>query len=471
MSFAKSVPEGLKLSECERGVGGKNSPIRYIPEKDPVQEALEKNKKTNYFKLTLPNTGSELKVALWASGTPEQFVLHVRAAIHACKQMEHDVKCQEAEEAVETAVMELDIKKEEYVKVRTSERKKNKGNTGEDAPAASESLVAARTAYEKAKQAVEAAKLAVTTEGAKAFELYGNLLSDEARQPWEKVILARTTKCPWEDVFGVTHDETPTKTWDSFMECVTLHLQQVFRHDAGEALKYYITNTLRKPNRIPIRQFLVRVEQLNSYLETLPCLHYSPSANQATKQVLPLEDADLATHLLRMCPAKWQTQYDLTEKTTPVNTRALLLILEKIENNAELEAKPPTMIKPKGAEGKRKMESTDSRIPKKSKQVGFSDKHCALCKKHGGPHKSHNTRDCRKYNADGTPIKRNGGASSARRNGHNDKSRSSTRDREGANYAQLIRKEVKKAFRKQSHKRKKRRANDSESDSDSDYST
>ena len=255
------------------------------------------------------------------------------------------------------------------------------------------------------------------------------------------------------------------------MECVTLHLQQVFRHDAGEALKYYIMNTLRKPNRIPIRQFLVRVEQLNSYLETLPCLYYSPSANPATKKVLPLDDADLATHLLRMCPAKWQTQYDLTEKTTPVNTRALLLILEKIENNAELEAKPPTAAKPKGAEGKRKMESIDSPIPKKSKRVGFSKKHCALCKKHGGPHKSHNTRDCRKYNADGTPTKKNGGASSTRRSGHNDRNRLNTRDREGANYAQLIRKEVKKAFRHQSHKRKKRRANDSESDSDSDYSS
>ena len=164
---------------------------------------------------------------------------------------------------------------------------------------------------------------------------------------------------------------------------------------------------MRKPNRIPIRQFLVRVKQLNSNLKTLPCLYYSPSANQAIKQVLSLDGAALAMHLLRMCPAKWQTQYNLTEKTTPVNTRALL-ILEKIENNAELETKPPSTIKPKGAEGKRKMESIDSRIPKKSKQVGFSNKHCALCKKHGGPHKSHNTRDCRKYNPDGTPIKGNG---------------------------------------------------------------
>jgi hypothetical protein len=92
---------------------------------------------------------------------------------------------------------------------------------------------------------------------------------------------------------------------------------------------------------------LVRIEQLNSYLKMLPCLYYSPSANPATKQVLPLDDADLATHLLRICQAKWQTQYDLTEKATPVNTRALLLILEKIENNAEVEAKSPKTIKPK----------------------------------------------------------------------------------------------------------------------------
>ena len=75
MSFAKSVPKGLKLLECERGIGGKNSPIRYIPEKYPVQKALKKNKKTNYFKLTLPHTDSKLKVALRASGTPEQFIL------------------------------------------------------------------------------------------------------------------------------------------------------------------------------------------------------------------------------------------------------------------------------------------------------------------------------------------------------------------------------------------------------------
>eukprot|EP00804_Cyclotella_cryptica_P008271 CCRYP_020401-RA/>CCRYP_020401-RA protein AED:0.42 eAED:1.00 QI:0/0/0/1/1/1/2/0/278 len=277
-------------------------------------------------------------------------------------------------------------------------------------------------------------RFAIATAGAKPFELYGNLLSDEARQPWEKIIKAQVTKAPWEDIKGVPHTETPTKTWDSF-------------HD---------------PTGFQFVSFFVRVEQLNSYLETLPCLYYSPKANQATKKVLPLDDADLATHLLRMCPAKWQTQYDLTENTTPVSTRALLLVLENIENNAELDNKPANTTKAKGADTKQKMESMDSRIPKKPKKVGWTEKHCVLCKKHGGPHKSHNTRDCRRYNKDGTPIKKNGGAG---------KPSSKERKPEGANFAQIVRAELKKALRKKSSKRRKRRANDSESDSDSDDSS
>eukprot|EP00804_Cyclotella_cryptica_P020546 CCRYP_003388-RA/>CCRYP_003388-RA protein AED:0.04 eAED:0.06 QI:0/0/0/0.5/0/0/2/0/134 len=128
--------------------------------------------------------------------------------------------------------------------------------------------------------------------------------------------------------------------------------------------------------------------QLDSYLETLPCLYYSPTANQATKKVLPLDDADLATHLLHMCPAKWQTQYNLMENITPVSTMALLLVLENIENNVELDAKPSSRIKARGADQKRKMESMDSHTPKKPKKVGWTKKHCVLCKKHGGLHKS-----------------------------------------------------------------------------------
>jgi hypothetical protein len=111
MSLSKSLPVGPKLLECKWGIGGKNSPICYIPEKDPVQAALKKNKKTKYFKLMLPNMGIELKVALWVSGTPKQIILHVCSAIHASKQMEHAVKFSKAEEDVANAIHDLEIKK------------------------------------------------------------------------------------------------------------------------------------------------------------------------------------------------------------------------------------------------------------------------------------------------------------------------------------------------------------------------
>jgi hypothetical protein len=55
-------------------------------------------------------------------------------------------------------------------------------------------------------------QLTARMEIVKAFEIYRNLLSDEARQPWEKIIQAQMTKCPWKDIYGVTHDVTHTKT-------------------------------------------------------------------------------------------------------------------------------------------------------------------------------------------------------------------------------------------------------------------
>ena len=124
MSSTKAFPEGLKWIEYERGVGGKNSPVRYIPEQDPLQDALEKNKKTTYVKLTLPNTGNKLKVAVWASGTPEQFLLHIRSAIHACKQMGLDMNFAEAEKAVFNVKLEAELAKTEYVQVRSSKKKR-----------------------------------------------------------------------------------------------------------------------------------------------------------------------------------------------------------------------------------------------------------------------------------------------------------------------------------------------------------
>ena len=227
MSFTKSVLEGLNWIECKRGIAGKNSPVCYIPKQDPVQDALGKS------------TGNKLKVAVWASGTLEQFLMHVRSAFHVCKQMGLDTEFAKAEKNIETANLDVDIMKNEFVQARNSQQKgKNKGSKVGESKTTPTALTIAKANHESALKALEAAKLSVTMAGVKAFELYENLLSNEARQPWEKIIKAQVTPAPWEDIYGDTHEKTQTKTWDSFMECVTFHLLQVFCHDVGGTLKY-----------------------------------------------------------------------------------------------------------------------------------------------------------------------------------------------------------------------------------------
>ena len=89
---------------------------------------------------------------------------------------------------------------------------------------------------------------------------------------------------------------------DSFQECITFHMLTVFQNDAMEAQRYYICNCLKKHNRIPIRQFMQCIQQLNDYLDLLPCLYQSKWATKTTMKVEPIDDADLVHHILHKCP-------------------------------------------------------------------------------------------------------------------------------------------------------------------------
>jgi hypothetical protein len=44
----------------------------------------------------------------------------------------------------------------------------------------------------------------------------------------------------------------------------------VFLNNAAEQEKYYLSNILKKPQRIGIHQFVQRVEQLNAYVAQQP---------------------------------------------------------------------------------------------------------------------------------------------------------------------------------------------------------
>jgi hypothetical protein len=89
------------------------------------------------------------------------------------------------------------------------------------------------------------------------------------------------------------------------------HLLIVFPINAAEQEKYNITNVLKKPQHVNVRQFVWRVEQLNAYILQMPCFYNSPRFNATTKpENVPFMEAELGSHVLRMCSIQWQDQED-----------------------------------------------------------------------------------------------------------------------------------------------------------------
>jgi hypothetical protein len=104
----------------------------------------------------------------------------------------------------------------------------------------------------------------------------------------------------------------------------------VFSHDAGEQQKYYISHLIRKPRKIPIRNFADWLEKLNSYIPILPgVIDSRQGANQ--KRALALDEPELAQLLLQVVPQAHQDQYQLIKGMIPVNLRATLDTLKTIE--------------------------------------------------------------------------------------------------------------------------------------------
>jgi hypothetical protein len=162
-----------------------------------------------------------------------------------------------------------------------------------------------------------------------------------------------------------------------------------------------------------------------------------------------------------MYPYAWQDQYNRHEKGgTPVDMHLLLLSLEAIEHVCGREgsdkSNPSCNEKHLHSEKKgMKRPGTDSsRVPKKVP----TKKHCDLCKKHGGAYTTHNTRDCRHFEKDGTEKSY---FCTAKKGG---KKPNPTKQ----SFTQLSKKsgKLEKVIKKKDTKKRKRHSSDSYSDSE-----
>jgi hypothetical protein len=348
MSLAKAALDGLKDCKCEKMALRERPPIPYVPEKDSVQDTVS-SFKDNHLK-TLINEGTELRVPIWHSSTRKAFLIHVGSAQEAIKKKGYFKSFEEYSETFANKRKKIKELKDQLTALKEASetsaetsgqtgipRKSNKNSKETTVEASKEGSVTLCAAIKaELKQALEAAEEA-TVKRDKApedmFQLYANLLSINARYAWNKIVQEQTNANPYTDLQGLTRKGPRGMSRKSFDDCVMFHLLTVFPNNAAEQERYYITNVLKKPQRIRIHQFVQPVGQLNSYILQLPCWYYSPSVKANTIPMnVPFAKADLSSHILQMCPYVWQDQYNLHKKGgTPVDMRSLLLSLEAIE--------------------------------------------------------------------------------------------------------------------------------------------
>jgi hypothetical protein len=149
---------------------------------------------------------------------------------------------------------------------------------------------------------------------------------------------------------------------------------------------------------------------LSDYLAYLPTVFDLSMAVAGTKKMnVQFNEVNLAEIVLNLVPSSWVNQYNMMHTTLPKNPRALLSDLEAIER--VMDEKHSTSLKAKAKEvsaasaatkgSSQKCSASGSsgelRVPKKARPSKF----CQQCKAKGGPHLTHNTKECSRYNRNG----------------------------------------------------------------------
>ncbi len=105
-------------------------------------------------------------------------------------------------------------------------------------------------------------------------------------------------------------------SWLSFQDCIKLHKLIVFPADAIEKHHFYMQQTIKKTQRVTVRQYMSCMGVLNDYLAYLPMVYDSSMAVENTKKSNVLfNEADLAGIVLNLVLVTWVNQYNMKKSS------------------------------------------------------------------------------------------------------------------------------------------------------------
>jgi hypothetical protein len=386
----KFLPEGLQNAKCEKGTQPVRPPIPYVPPTD-----LHEKWETEQIKVKLPK-GTKFQMPTYRTGNNKEYLVHVIAVLRLVEQKGTAAKVKEAFAAfvaVRKEISPLLVFPDDKTATKKEARKKKLNNL---------------------KEALKAKKDVAVEKAQKAYKLVCCFFLGEARTQWDRIVNEMHTKNLWTGVNGRTNKGIRVRSWISFMACIELHNLTVFPADAAEKQHYNMQQqTIKKSQQVTVRQFVSCMGVLNDYLAYLPTFYDSLIAVAGTKKMnVPFDEADLAGIVLSAVLSSWVNHYNMTHSALSKRPRALLNDLEAIKqvmdekHQANLKLKTKEASTASGAtKGSSKKRSTSGspgelQVPKKAKPSKF----CQHCKAKGGPHLTHNTKECRRYDGMGNPI-------------------------------------------------------------------
>jgi hypothetical protein len=284
MSLMKSVLEGLKRQECKCTQLHEPPPIPYIPEKDEVQGEVAKLR--NLQIKTSIEKDITLNFPVWhGNGSRGDFLMHVKAVLDTIKKRGHFKDYDKAQKAYDAAKKAVELaeaglalingtgaRSKKYCKKKALAKAKEnakealaKSQESESEPKEADKAtkvtdntmkVGFQEDLEKAKQAKEDAQGTMTAAASEMFAFYSNLLSPESRYVWIKIVSKQMESNPFVNLQGVSLEGLKGMSCKLFNNCVIFHLLTAFPINAAEQEKQYISNVLKKHQRVNVRQFV-----------------------------------------------------------------------------------------------------------------------------------------------------------------------------------------------------------------------
>ena len=470
MKLRTALPSGLTNKMCERfdptRMGGA-PPIRFVPLSTSASQKKEDGEEQASVKITI-SADITKRYFIFKEGETEEVVELIRTH--------------------EGLIADKKLRERHAVTIGKQQKDKARYTTltQQDSRSAEE-----KEEVQILKDLLEEYNTQLKEVQAEAFDYFKKLLDKSLVETWRQIVVEECETAEFINLKGVKNvsGNARGKNFASLLPCYFRVMLWVCTQDAAERLKRYMLTTVRLADGVDVVQLFSRMDAMNRAIPYLPCLkHMKDAPADMPTMNQKFSELEMCTNVISTLPLKMSTVYYSSKgQHFPQDIKKLeedLILVEgqvkrqdKIIN--ELRAKVGLTGNKESDGKKKKAVKLDDPIPKKNRKGNPkslirdgdrpNSKLCQLCAKHSPAVKNtHNTAQCRKWNADGSEQRRSYSGKYKNANVHSHAS-----DGVMEMVAQMskemksLRKEVKSAKKKSSKKRKYESSDDS-SDSDSD---